>query len=159
MSFAAPLPTIYLLLTLSCAAGLGLLLWRPGAARAGAVWAVAALLPLLAAVTAALTGQARATQTLSTFSAQPVTVTLVNPAENGTDARPVTLNTNDAACLERKLRLMTASTRASLQVPGLAPIPLSAATTLQGQLPPQTITEALEVRGSLSCAVIKEETR
>jgi hypothetical protein len=159
MSFAAPLPALYLLVTLICAAGLGVLLLRPGAARAGAVWAVAALLPLLAAMTSALTGQARATQTLSAFSAQPVTVVLVNPAEVGTDARPVTLNTNDAACLERKLRLMTPTTRASLQVPGLAPIPLSAATTLEGQLPPQTITEALEVRGDLSCGIIREEKR
>ncbi|MFB9993572.1 hypothetical protein ACFFLM_16545 [Deinococcus oregonensis] len=159
MSFAAPLPTVYLLLTLICAAGLGLLLLRPGAARAGAVWAVAALLPLLAAMTSALSGQARASQTLSAFSAQPVTVVLVNPVEGGTDARPVTLNTNDAACLERKLRLMTPTTRASLQVPGLAPIPLTAATTLEGQLPPQTITEALEVRGDLSCGILREEKK
>lgn len=159
MPFAAPLPALYLLLTLVCAAGLGTLLLRPGSARAGGVWAVAALLPLLAATTAALTGQARAEQTLSQFSDQPVTVMLTNSAEDGMDARPVTLNTNDAACLERKLRLMTPTTQASLQVPGLAPIPLSAATTVQGQLPPQTITEALEVRGSLSCGIIKEEKR
>jgi lysylphosphatidylglycerol synthetase-like protein (DUF2156 family) len=157
MSFAAPLPILYLLLTLICAAGLGLLLLRPGSARAGAVWAVAALLPLLAAVTAALTGQARAAQTLSNFSAQPVTVMLVNSSESGTDARPITLNTNDAACLERKLRLMTPTTQASLQVPGLAPIPLSAATTLQGDLPPQTITEALELQGKLGCGIIRED--
>lgn len=155
MSFAAPLPTVYLLLTLICAAGLGLLMLRPGAARAGAVWAVAALLPLLAAVTAALTGQARANATLGSFSAQPVSVTLVS----GTDLRPVTLNTNDAACLERTLRLMTPTTRASLQVPGLAPIPLSQATRLEGQLPPQFITEALEIRGDLSCEIIREAKR
>ncbi|UQN05043.1 hypothetical protein [Deinococcus sp. QL22] len=158
MPFAA-LPLFYLLLTLICAAGLGALLLRPGAARAGVVWAVAALLPVLAAVTAALTGQASANATLSRFSAQPLTVTLVNPADGGTDARPVTLNTNDAACLERTLRLMTSTTRASLQVPGLAPIPLSAATSLEGQLPPQFITEALEVRGDLSCGIIREEER
>lgn len=154
MSFAA-LPLLYLILTLLCTAGLGLLLLRPGAARAGVVWAVAALLPLLAATTAALTGQARATATLDSFSVQPVTVTLVS----GADSRPVTLNTNDAACLEQTLRLMTPTTRANLQVPGLAPIPLSKATTLKGQLPPQPITEALEIRGELSCDIIREETR
>ncbi|GAA5439121.1 hypothetical protein GCM10017784_11660 [Deinococcus indicus] len=45
---------LYLLLTLAVAALLLLFLLRPGAARAGTVWACAALLPLLAAMVVAL---------------------------------------------------------------------------------------------------------
>ncbi|WP_343757329.1 hypothetical protein [Deinococcus depolymerans] len=46
--------TVYLLLTLATAALLLLFLLRPGAARAAAVWGLAALLPLLAAMVVAL---------------------------------------------------------------------------------------------------------
>ncbi|GGR52948.1 hypothetical protein GCM10008959_13000 [Deinococcus seoulensis] len=48
---------LYLLLTLATAALLLLFLLRPGAARAGAVWGLAATLPLLAAMVVALGGQ------------------------------------------------------------------------------------------------------
>ncbi|MBZ9752639.1 hypothetical protein GO986_00690 [Deinococcus sp. HMF7620] len=46
----------YLFLTLLAAAALLLFLWRPGLARAGVVWGLGALLPLLAALVVALQG-------------------------------------------------------------------------------------------------------
>ncbi len=45
---------LYLLLTLAVTALLLLFLLRPGVARAGTVWGLAALLPLLAAMVVAL---------------------------------------------------------------------------------------------------------
>ena len=61
------LSALYLLLTLAAAGALLALLRWPEHARAGVVWGLAALLPLLAALAGALAGQARAARTLAAY--------------------------------------------------------------------------------------------
>lgn len=136
-------PALYLLLTLAFAGVLLLLLLRPGAARGMVVWGLAALLPLLAAVAGALDGQARAARVLAGYDLQPVTVTIVN----GGGAQTVALGPQDAACVERALRLHT---RSELLV-GQTRIPLVQDTRVLGELPPQPVVEALGIRGALGC--------
>ncbi|WP_102127774.1 hypothetical protein [Deinococcus planocerae] len=137
------LAALYLLLTLAFAGVLLALLLRPGAARAGAVWGLAALLPLLAACAGALVGQARAARVLAGFEARPVTVTVTN----GDASRTLTLSARDAACVERAVRLHT---RSELLTPE-GSVPLLPDTRVTGSLPPQAVVEALGVRGGLSC--------
>ncbi|ABF45880.1 hypothetical protein Dgeo_1585 [Deinococcus geothermalis DSM 11300] len=137
------LPGLYLLLTLLFAAVLLALLWRPGAARGLTVWGLAALLPLLAAVAGALTGQARSARVLAGYTPHPVTVTVMS----GTVARTLTLDAQDAACLERAVRLHTRSELLTDQ----APVPLVGDIRVLGDLPPQPVVEALGIRGTLAC--------
>ncbi|GAA5532162.1 hypothetical protein [Deinococcus aluminii] len=137
------LPALYLLFTLAFAAVLLALLWRPGAARGSVVWGLAALLPLLAAVAGALTGQARSARVLADYAERPVTVTILN----GADTRVLTLDTRDAACVERAVRLHTRSELLA----GQASVPLVGTTRVLGELPPQPVVEALGIRGTLSC--------
>ena len=59
MPYTSPMPTLYLLLTLLTLLCLLALLLRPGRGRAMTVWLMAALLPLLAAVTVAIGGGPR----------------------------------------------------------------------------------------------------
>ena len=141
------LPGLYLLFTLVFAAVLLALLWRPGAARAMTVWGLAALLPLLAAVAGALTGQARSARVLAGYTPHPVTVTVLS----GTVARTLTLDAQDAACLERAVRLHTRSELLTDQ----APVPLVGDTRVEGDLPPQSVVEALGIRGILACPQLR----
>ncbi|WP_216320083.1 hypothetical protein [Deinococcus aestuarii] len=137
------LASLYLLLTLTFAGVLLALLLRPGVARAGAVWGLAALLPLLVACAGALVGQARAARVLAGFDPRPVTITVTN----GDTSRSLTLSAGEAACVERAVRLHT---RSELLTPG-GPVPLLPDTRVTGPLPPQAVVEALGVRGGLSC--------
>ncbi|EYB68737.1 hypothetical protein DEIPH_ctg017orf0074 [Deinococcus phoenicis] len=136
-------PALYLLFTLAFAGALLALLWRPGAARAMVIWGLAALLPLLAAVAGALTGQVRATRTLAAYAPQPVTVTIVN----GAGRQTLTLSPRDAACVERAVRLHSRSELLTAR----NPVPLSQDTHIVGALPPQSVVEALGIRGTLTC--------
>lgn len=140
------LPTLYLLLALAFAGALVALLLRPGAARAGVVWGLAAGLPLLAALAGALAGQTRAARALEGYSPAPVPVALVN----GVSRTTLTLAPADAACVERALRL---GVRSELRTTG-QPIPLTAQTRVEGTLPPSEIVEALTLRG-LGCPNVR----
>lgn len=144
LSALAPL---YLLLTLLLAGVLLALLARPGAARGMTVWGLAALLPLLAAVAGALTGQARAARTLSAYTPQPVSVTVVNGAER----RTLTLDAGDAACLARAARLHTPG---RLQT-SAGTLRLTGDTAVEGALPAAAVVEALGLRGELACPPLR----
>ncbi len=137
---------LYLLLTVAFAGVLLALLARP-AARASLVWGLAALLPLLAAMTAALGAQARAARTLAASSTAPVTLTI----SDGIFKRAVTLAFGDAACVERAVRLRS---EAILTTPG-GPLRLGAGSRVEGVLPPQAVVEALTLRGELNCPNLK----
>ena len=137
---------LYLLLTLAFAGVLLALLARP-AARAGIVWGLAALLPLLAAMTGALSVQARSARTLAAYPATPVTLTI----SDGIFKRAVILDFMDAACVERAVRLRS---EAILATPG-GPLRLGAESQVEGSLPPQPVVEALTLRGELNCPNLK----
>ena len=147
------LPALYLLCALAVAGALTALLLRPGVARPAVVWGLAALMPLLAAVAAALHGQARADRVLAGYAPQPTTITLTGPA----GALTLTLSPQDAACVERALRLHT---RSELRV-GDVRVPLTLGTRVTGELPPARIVDALGLSGGLSCPNLRallEET-
>jgi hypothetical protein len=144
------LPALYLLLTLACAGVLLALLRWPGQARAGAVWGLAALLPLLAALAGALAGQARAARTLANYTPRPVTLTFVNR----TGRQTLTLEAQAAACVERAVRLRTPS---ALLVPQ-GRVFLVEDTRVTGNLPPQAVVEALGIRGDLTCPQLRTLT-
>lgn len=137
---------LYLLLTLAFAGVLLALLVRP-AGRAGLVWGLSALLPLLAAMTGALGVQARAARTLAAHPAAPVTLTI----SDGIFGRTVVLDFLDAACVERAVRLRS---EAVLTTPG-GPLRLGANSRVVGALPPQPVVEALTLRGELICPNLK----
>ncbi|AIZ44043.1 hypothetical protein QR90_01255 [Deinococcus radiopugnans] len=137
---------LYLLLTLAFAGVLLALLVRP-AARAGIVWGLAALLPLLAAMTGALSVQARSARTLAAYPAGPVTLTI----SDGIFKRAVVLDFMDAACVERAVRLRS---EAILSTPG-GPLRLGATSQVEGAMPPRAVVEALTLRGELTCPNLK----
>lgn len=140
------LPTLYLLFALALAGALVALLLRPGTARAGVVWGVAAGLPLLAALAGAFAGQSRAARTLEGYSPAPVPVALVNGVRRTT----LTLSASDAACVERALHL---GVRSELRTSG-RPLPLTGDTRVEGTLPPREVVEALTLRG-LTCPNVR----
>lgn len=133
---------LYLLLTLAFAGALLALLLRP-ATRAGVVWGLAALLPIMAAMTAALSVQARAARTLADYPPRPITLTI----SDGIFKREIELDFMDAACVERAVRLRTETI---LTTPG-GPLRLGAKSQVKGTLPPQKVVEALTLRGQLVC--------
>ena len=137
----------FLLLTLFSALVLVIFLLRAGAARPASVWALAALLPVLAAMTASKAGQARAERTLRDYPAAAVSV-VVHTA--GRDY-PATLDAESAACLERLGRLHSES---NLERPQ-GTIPIRRSTTVDGALPPSEVVEALSLRGRLDCQNFK----
>lgn len=139
----------FLLLTLLSAAILVIFLFRAGAARPMTVWALAATLPVLAAMTAANAGQARANRVLRSYDPTPVTVAIQTEGQTF----EVTLSPDDAVCLERAVRLNTDS---DLMVPqSLIPIPIRKGTTVTGALPSTAVVEALSLRGQLRCPDFK----
>ncbi|MPY66047.1 hypothetical protein F8S09_04965 [Deinococcus sp. SDU3-2] len=140
------LPTLYLLLALALAGALVALLLRPGSARAGVVWGLAAGLPLLAALAGAFAGQSRAVRVLEGYAPAPVPVVLVHGVRRTT----LTLSAADAACVERALRL---GVRSELRTTG-QPIPLTGETRVEGALPPTEIVGALTLRG-LTCPNVR----
>ncbi|PNY81824.1 hypothetical protein [Deinococcus koreensis] len=138
---------LYVLLTLLCAGTLLLFLARPGLARPLVVWGLAALLPLLAALASALGTQARAARVLAAgnLSAAQVSVT------TGARTQTLTLSAQDAACLERALRLRSTVT---LDTPG-GPVTVRPGTRVQGTLPSRQVVEALTLRGELHCPALR----
>ncbi|GHF49695.1 uncharacterized SAM-binding protein YcdF (DUF218 family) [Deinococcus metalli] len=133
----------YLLLTLMVTGLLLLLLSRPGAARAMTVWSLAALLPLLCALSAALSAQGRAARVLATAAPQDTQVTVTT----GGAARTLMLSAQDAACVERAVYLnahVTLDTAAG-------PLPLGPGTRVTGPLPSRAAVEAQVIRGTLRC--------
>lgn len=139
----------FLILTLFSAAILVIFLFRAGAARPMTVWALAALLPVLAAMTAAEAGQARANRALREYSPEPTTVTIRTAGQDF----QVTLSPSDAACLERNLRLHAES---DLNLPqSFVPIPIRKDSTVDGVLPSREAVDALSLRGDLHCASFK----
>lgn len=134
----------FLVVTLLSTLVLLLFLVRVGAARAVNVWALAALLPVLAAMTASFGSQARANRTLQEYAPQPVSVGIVTAGRLYRAA----LNADEAACLERSIRL---NWHGQLNTPqGF--IPIDQDSVVQGALPPSAVVEALGVRGQLRCA-------
>lgn len=133
-----------MVISLVVAALLLAFLWRAGAARATTVWLLAAGLPLLAAMSAAFSGQARAERVLAQAPAQFYGVSI----RTGGQRYQVRLSLTDAACLARSLR-----TRAEydLQTPS-GDIPLRADTEVSGQLPAEEVVQALSIRGADNCA-------
>lgn len=135
---------VYLALTL-LALLLLLALLRTGAVRPMTVWLLATLLPLLAALTAALNTQAQAQRTLKTYQPDDVAVVLKTAGRE----YDVVLNARQAACLERTLRLRT---KVNLTLPNEAdPVPLRPGTRAIGDLPKPRHVDALGIRGQLSC--------
>ncbi|WP_233554705.1 hypothetical protein [Deinococcus cavernae] len=139
------LPTVlFLALTLLTTAILLLFLWRAGNARALTVWLLAALLPLLAALTASLWGQARAQRALQGYAPAPVVVDIIT----GKRRYRASLTALDAACLERNLRL---EWEGRLSTPPWF-IPIDRHSSVIGTLPPSDVVQALSVTGQLRCA-------
>ncbi|KQR41096.1 hypothetical protein [Deinococcus sp. Leaf326] len=137
------LTAVYLLVTLLTALILVIFLLRAGAARAMVVWGIAATLPLLAALTASLSGQARATRALQDYVPQSTQVVVQTAARD----YDLVLNPEDAACLERTVRLRSEADLVS----GNQTVPVRADTLVTGTLPPSAVVEALTVRGQLGC--------
>lgn len=141
----------FLLVTLLTAGVLVFFLLRAGTARANSVWALAALLPVLAALTASFAGQARATQTLQAYAPVPTAVDIFT----GQRQYRAILPANDAACLERNIRL---NWEGQLNTPqGF--IPINKDSRVDGALPPANVVEALSVRGQLHCAAFSGKKR
>lgn len=133
----------FLALTLLTTVILALFLWRAGAARPMTVWVLTALLPLLAAMTASLAGQARADRTLQTYVPALVIVDITTANRKYRAA----LTALDAACLERNLRL---DWEGKLNTPqGF--IPIERNSTVTGTLPSAATVQALSVKGQLHC--------
>ncbi|MFD2610311.1 hypothetical protein ACFSR9_12820 [Deinococcus taklimakanensis] len=139
----ALLPLGYLVLTLAFTAVLALLLRRPGAARPGVIWGLAAGLPVLAALTAALDGQARAARVLESYVPAPVNVTVTN----GRRTQALQLDARDAACVERARRLHS---EVELRTPG-QPVQFLNSSVVTGALPDPRFVQALTLRGELEC--------
>lgn len=137
------LTALYLFLTLLTALILVIFLLRAGAARAMVVWGVAAVLPLLAALTASLGGQARAERALRAYVPQSTQVVVQTAARD----YDLILSPEDAACLERTVRLRSEADLVS----GDQRVPVRADTLVTGTLPPREVVEALTVRGLLGC--------
>lgn len=138
---------LFLLLTLLAAGVLIVFMLRTGAARPMTVWALAALLPVLAAMTAANAGQAGAERTLQHYAPMPSDVVI----HTGGRIYRATLDANDAACLERDLRL---NAEHNLLTPQ-GYIPIRKDSTADGPLPSREVVEALSLRGELNCANFK----
>lgn len=137
------LTAVYLLVTLLTALILVIFLLRAGAARAMVVWGIAAALPLLAALTASLGGQARAERALRDYLPQSTQVVVQTQARD----YDLILNPEDAACLERTVRLRSEADF----VVGDRTVPVRRGTLVTGTLPPREVVEALTVRGQLGC--------
>lgn len=133
----------FLALTVLTAVILVLFLWRAGAARAMTVWAISALLPLLAAMTASLAGQARADRTLQHYTPAPVVVDILTRQRR----YRASLTALDAACLERNIRL---DWEGRLNTPPWF-IPIDKNSTVVGALPSKEVVQALSVKGQLRC--------
>ncbi len=146
------LPSLYTLLALLFTAVLLLMLWRPGLARPVTVWALAAGLPVLAAVAAALTGQARADRVTAGYLPVPVTVT-VNALGR---TRTLQLTAQDAACLTRA-RMNGTDQTLVLPAPE-APLRLPKGAEITGVLPAERIVQALTVQGRLLCRNLRVAT-
>ncbi|THF84863.1 hypothetical protein E7T09_19720 [Deinococcus sp. KSM4-11] len=137
------MPALYLLFVLLASGALVFVLLRPGVARAGTVWVLAALLPVLAALSAALGAQGRAARVLE---ATPLRATQVTVTTAG-QPRTLSLSALDAACLERAVRLsarVIVDTRADR-------VPIQPGMRVTGALPPAAAVEALTIRGELNC--------
>lgn len=139
------LPLLYTFLALAFTGVLLLFLARPALARPLTVWALAAGLPVLAAVAAALTGQARADALLRTYVPVPVTVAVTSLGRT----RTVTLNAQDAACVTRAR--MTATDQTLVLPAPEQPLRLRKGAVISGDLPPVRTVQALTVRGALTC--------
>ncbi|KEF33239.1 hypothetical protein RDMS_13680 [Deinococcus sp. RL] len=140
------LAALFLLLALAFVGALAALLFRPGAARAGTVWGLAAGLPLLAALAGAFAGETRAARTLQGDAPPSFPVVLVH----GAARTRLTLAPSDAACVERALRLGVPS---ELRTSGPT-LRLTPETRVEGTLPPREVVEALTLRG-LKCPHVR----
>lgn len=140
---------LYSLFAVLVAAALILLLLRPGVARPMTVWGLAALLPVLAALSASLAAQGRAARVLDAAPVQGTAVTITTAGRT----YPVTLDAQDAACLERALRLKT---RVILDVPPVK-VPIQPGTRVSGPLPDRAAVEALSIRGALACPRLRAQ--
>jgi hypothetical protein len=125
------------------AGALVLLLSRPGTARAMTVWGLAALLPVLGALSAALAAQGRASRVLGSA---PRTASRVTFTTAGV-ARTLTLAPPDAACVERARYL---SAPVTLDTPS-GPLVIGPGTRVDGTLPTREAVEAQVIRETLSC--------
>ena len=138
---------LFVLLTLAVAALLFFLLLRPGIAPARSLWGLSALLPLLVAVSASLGAQGQAIWTLRESALFPAEVDIV------TDNRKyhARLNPEEAACLERGLRLHW---QGRVETPqGF--IPINARSKVIGTLPETRAVNALSIQGRLRCPTFK----
>lgn len=120
------------------------LLLRPETARPMTVWSLAALMPLLAALAAALGHQAQAKAALERYYPQSRAFVI----ETAGKEYDLTLTPRLAACLERTLRL---GVNMNLKLPGEKSVPLRRSTKVTGYLPKQAYTEALAIQGQLNC--------
>lgn len=134
------LPLLFLLISLGVAALL-LLFLRTGAARAFTVWLLAATLPLLAALSAALAGQAHAKRVLD---AAPATYTVY--LRTAGQSYTLKLSAPAAACLHKSVRLHTGG---HLHTPQ-GDLPLNDQTEVSGDWPAPATEQALDLRG-LAC--------
>lgn len=137
------LSLVFLLLTLAVTAALLFMLLRPGAWRGVQVWALAALVPLLAALSASLNAQARAQRTLEHSALFGTQVNIITANRQYS----AVLNPEEAACLERNLRLHW---EGRLHTPG-GFIPVNAKSQVTGRLPDPAAVDALSVQGRLKC--------
>lgn len=147
------MPALYFSVTALAAGVLAFLLRRPGAARAMTVWALAALLPVLAALSAALSAQGHAERVLSSVPAQDTQVTVTTAGQS----RTLTLSAQDAACVERALHL---NARVTLDSPILdgrgGRVNIGPGTRVSGTLPQRATVEAMSIRG-LTCPHLRAQ--
>ena len=137
---------VYLLITALMTLALLALLLRPGPARPLTLWLLAALLPVLVSVTAALSGQAQAAKTLQRFDASVQNRALAWRDAQGTEnTATLSLSGLDAACV---VRVVNRGGTYQLSASQLF-VPRDA--QLIGPWPSRAEADALMLSGKLGC--------
>lgn len=148
----AHMPALLTAVTVLTVLAIVALLLKPGRARAGSLWLLVALLPVLVALTAALGARAQAGAALAGFDDRPRPVTVLGP----TNPVTVQLSGTEAACLERMVALKaTGDYRLGGQTLRIVP-----GARLTGDLPSPAQVQALTLSDGLSsCRPLRRAPR
>ncbi len=138
--------SLYLIISILMGLALIALLLRPGPARPIALWLLAALLPVLVSVTAALYGQAQAQRSLAAFDPAVRDRALAwRDAGGGENSATVSLSGLDAACVVR------ATQRGGTYKLSASVLFVPHGAQLLGAWPSREQADALMLSGQLGC--------
>lgn len=138
--------SLYLIISILMGLALLALLLRPGPARPLTLWLLAALLPVLVSVTAALYGQAQAQRTLSDFNPAMQDRALAwRDAGGAENTSTLALSGLDAACVVR------AAVRGGTYQLSSSTLFVPHQAQLLGPWPSRAQADALLLSGQLGC--------